>query len=489
MSAPACHLIAVHIYKLIRRPRRPEGWRLWAIATLLAALLVPAPSARAQEPISPSTISFGNQPLNQPSAGMGATFRNSLKAPFAVRSIRISGDAAADFAARGDCPQSPRTLEAGKSCTITVTFTPSMAGLRTAMLTIRDDSPASPRTFSLVGTGVASIDLAAAGGVVEDASANGTASNQQNTENTSGATVSDRELAPRPARPGVSAGSGLLPATLAPVSSSGSAIGLVSIVVSPANSFISAGGTQQFTATGIYSDGTSVNLTSSVGWGSSSPTIGTINGAGLATGVVAGSTVITASYASVSSPPVAEAGSVTVSAPPIVVSSPGVLSGSTTLTVTGPAVGFSNTGSLNTSRMSATATLLNNGMVLIAGGFNTTPLASAELYNPGTGTFTATGSLNFARFAFTATLLNNDMVLMAGGEDANTAVDSAELYNPVTGSFSLTGNLNVARYYHTATLLNNGLVLITGGLALTTKSLPARSFTIPPPALSRSLEA
>src|ERR1035438_10475161 len=52
-------------------------------------------------------------------------------------------------------------------------------------------------------------------------------------------------------------------------------------------------------------------------------------------------------------------------------------------------------GSLNAARQGDTATLLNNGMVLIAGGFNCNvcALASAELYNPATGTFTYTGNL------------------------------------------------------------------------------------------------
>lgn len=74
-------------------------------------------------------------------------------------------------------------------------------------------------------------------------------------------------------------------------------------------------------------------------------------------------------------------------------------------------------------RFSHTATTLNNGMVLIAGGFgdsfgNSGYLANAELYNPATGTFTVTGSLNTAREYHSATLLNNGMVLIAGATTA-----------------------------------------------------------------------
>ena len=74
------------------------------------------------------------------------------------------------------------------------------------------------------------------------------------------------------------------------------------------------------------------------------------------------------------------------------------------------------TGSLNTAARYHTATLLPNGMVLVAGGFGVTgPLASAELYDPASGTWTPTGSLNTARAEHTATLLPNGMVLVAGG--------------------------------------------------------------------------
>jgi hypothetical protein len=65
----------------------------------------------------------------------------------------------------------------------------------------------------------------------------------------------------------------------------------------------------------------------------------------------------------------------------------------------------------------------------VAGGWNgSSTLASAELYNPATGTFSPTGSLNIARAWQTATLLNNGMVLMAGGFGSSGILASAELY-------------------------------------------------------------
>lgn len=134
------------------------------------------------------------------------------------------------------------------------------------------------------------------------------------------------------------------------------------------------------------------------------------------------------------------------------------------------------TGSLNTPRDAATATLLGNGLVLIAGGAsNGRVLNSAELFNPAAGpngTFTPIPyPMTSPRYHHTATLLPNGLVLIVGGNDttgANT-LDTAELYNPAapagTNPFTPTsGTLWAQRAYHAATLLADGNVLITGGV-------------------------
>jgi hypothetical protein len=117
------------------------------------------------------------------------------------------------------------------------------------------------------------------------------------------------------------------------------------------------------------------------------------------------------------------------------------------------------------ARFDHTATLLSNGKVLIAGGMGEGwDLGSAELYDPGLGTFTATGGMAEARSLHTATLLPSGKVLVAGGNSMSGYLGSAELYDPVAGRFTVTGSMTVTRMDHTATMLPNGKVLIAGGL-------------------------
>ena len=74
---------------------------------------------------------------------------------------------------------------------------------------------------------------------------------------------------------------------------------------------------------------------------------------------------------------------------------------------------------------------------------------------------TQTGSLNVTRYSHTASLLSNGKVLIVGGNGQSGDPAPAELYDPSTNSFSLTGSLNFPRDGHTATLLNDGTVLIS----------------------------
>jgi N-acetylneuraminic acid mutarotase len=127
---------------------------------------------------------------------------------------------------------------------------------------------------------------------------------------------------------------------------------------------------------------------------------------------------------------------------------------------------WSSTGSLNTPRGSHTLTTLPNGNVLVSGGEgNAFPFKvnTAEIYNPATGLWSTTGTLNTARAHHTATLLSTGQVLVVGGMTSTGRSNSAELYDQATGTWSATARLNTGRYNHSATLLNNGKVLVVGG--------------------------
>lgn len=228
----------------------------------------------------------------------------------------------------------------------------------------------------------------------------------------------------------------------------GSTSRIASISAMSTSSAIAVSGTAQFSATATGTQGNILQRITFT-WTSSAPAVASIDaGTGEVTGLLPGTTQVTAFADGVTSSPL-------------------------TFTVT---PGFLLISALNTPRAGPTATQLNNGMVLLAGGNNTGiasgSTASAELYNPATGTFIPTGNMNVGHNLHTATLLNTGMVLIAGGITTNDApIAAAELYDPATGTFTLTGSMNTPRYLHTSILLPSGKVLLASGVANNTAEL------------------
>jgi hypothetical protein len=147
--------------------------------------------------------------------------------------------------------------------------------------------------------------------------------------------------------------------------------------------------------------------------------------------------------------------------------------GTKTAELYNPTNGFAATGSMSEVRSGHTATLLTDGTVLIAG-----PDLTAEVYNPASKMFTPVGILPLAVnnsnivprvIGSTASLRNDGTVLVAGGHETiyktfPLSLASAELYALQSEGFTLTGSLNTARDGHTATVLGDGTVLVTGGI-------------------------
>lgn len=152
---------------------------------------------------------------------------------------------------------------------------------------------------------------------------------------------------------------------------------------------------------------------------------------------------------------------------------------------------WSRTTSLNYSRRNHTATLLEDGRVLLAGGVKTehtaqartnTTLNSIERYNATAKAWERVSALGLARSSHTATLLGNGSVLIVGGEGEAGTLASVEIYDPAAGTATATAPLHDGRSGHTATRLSDGRVLVTGGFM---NGLPLASSEIYDPATGR----
>lgn len=148
--------------------------------------------------------------------------------------------------------------------------------------------------------------------------------------------------------------------------------------------------------------------------------------------------------------------------------------------------GWSQTGSLSQAREQSIAAVLNDGRVLVAGGAvgnfgSYRSLASAEIYNPETGTWSSTGAMAQDRVQFAMVRLPDGRVLAIGGvsRPSGTALASAEIYDPATGSWTPAGTMETRRWNHRALPLPSGDVLVVGGFNRLIELNTAEIFTPP----------
>lgn len=125
---------------------------------------------------------------------------------------------------------------------------------------------------------------------------------------------------------------------------------------------------------------------------------------------------------------------------------------------------------MNSARAAAVSLRLENGRIMVIGGFdeNFNVLNSAEIYDPAAATWSLTASMNDARAEdFVAVELPGRKVLVAGGtgSDGVTSLNSAEIYDEATNTWTPTGSMNVGRGEFNFVVLHDGRVLAMGGVA------------------------
>lgn len=275
---------------------------------------------------SPAAWTFPVQLVNTSSTAETFTFKNLQTVPLSVTGISTSSN----FAQTSTCPISPSTLAAGLSCTISVTFTPTVLGAIAGNLMVTDNAGTSPQVINLAGTGglpglttisVTPADSTLFAGTQEQLTAtanfaNGSTLNITNLLNWSSSVPSYAQISSTGMVQAAAPGQAIILVTGYQKDTFEATVQVVepavtSIVVTPGQPTQPAGAYQQFSAILHYSNHTTNDSTSAALWSSSAPGVATVSPSGLASASSAGSTTIKASL--------------------------GSLTGSTTLTVSPPA--------------------------------------------------------------------------------------------------------------------------------------------------------
>ncbi len=264
--------------------------------------------------LSTSKLTFTSRTVGTTSSPLSVTLANNLTTALAITGVSVVGD----FAQTNTCGSS---VAAGTKCTISVTFTPTMVGSRTGTLTVTDGGNNSPQTVSLSGTastaGLLSIAVTPSNpsfgaGATQQFYATGTFSDGTTYDLTRSVVWSSTSptvatISNIAGTQGLATASAAGTTTIKAVSGkiSGSTLltvspSLLSITVTPTASSIALGASQQFTATGNYSDSSTQDLTSSATWTSSVQAVATMSSTGLATSKAVGTSTITATSAAIS---------------------------------------------------------------------------------------------------------------------------------------------------------------------------------------------
>ena len=328
-------------------------------------------SGTGVEPVtlSVTSLSFGTVFAGNTSAAKTVTLTNNGQTALTFTSIAPTGDFAL---ASNTCGGS---IKGKGKCVVGVTFSPLAVGALTGTLTFTDSASNSPQTVSLGGTGSAPVAIAptsltfASRNVGSTSAADTvTLTNHLTTSLTISTIVASGDFSIASNTCGSSVGAGLKctigvnftptivgtrtgtltisfgafgSPTVVNLTGTGNVKGLTSITVTPANPSIAVGNTQQFVATGQFSNGNTANLTNSVTWSSATPSVATISTTGLASAAGTGQTVIKAAS--------------------------GTINGSTTLSVTGGA-SYTIGGTISG--------LTGYGLVLQDNGGNNLPVAA-----------------------------------------------------------------------------------------------------------------
>ena len=303
----------------------------------------PAPSAATTLTLTPPNLVFGSIVAGTSSPPQSILVTNPGTAPVTLTGVGLTGPNASVYALVDGCPVPPATLAGGANCTLQATFNPATPGLwATSLVTITSTNGLAGSTQSapLTGFGTGPTIVTFSGLTSTQAITAGTASVtlagtigngtsfpaagervRAIINNVNGYSINVPAVIGANGAFSVNVPTSTIPASATPYpityffrgdatftaatdSSTTLTVGsatLVSITVTPANPSLTVGGTQQFTATGHFSDGTTQNLTTTATWSSSVPTVATISSTGLATIVGPGTSTISASFGGVTS--------------------------------------------------------------------------------------------------------------------------------------------------------------------------------------------